>query len=141
VRATVVEPHVALARAFRLLVGATEHNAVVTRKVLDESLGSFVECGHVFSFLLREKHEPMTYDGIARVLSATTLATVGIDISAHLFRAAGATTSAIYGGDTPHLASALLQHTDRRVTEAHYNRATNATAARTLQSIIDSYLC
>ncbi|WMT78744.1 site-specific integrase [Bradyrhizobium sp. Ash2021] len=82
---------------------------------------------------------PMTYDGVARVLSATTLATIGVDVSAHLFRGAAATTAAVYGGSTPHLASAVLHHTDPRVTEAHYNRATNATAGQTFQGIIDEY--
>jgi hypothetical protein len=36
----------------------------------------------------------MTYDGVARRLSATTLAAVGVDISPHSFRAAAATTAA-----------------------------------------------
>jgi hypothetical protein len=50
-----------------------------------------------------------------------------VDVSP-LFRTAAASTSTIYGGDTPHLASALLQHKDPRVTEEHYNRAISMSA-------------
>ena len=82
---------------------------------------------------------PMTYDGVAKALSATTLATVGVDVSAHLFRSAAATTAAIYGGSTRNLASALLHHTDPKVTNNHYNRATSAKAGKLFRSIIDQY--
>jgi hypothetical protein len=41
-----------------------------------------------------------------------------------------------YLADEPKLSPFL-----KALFEVHYNRATNATAARTLQSIIDSYLC
>jgi len=46
----------------------------------------------------------------------------------HLFRTAGASTAAVYGGNHPHLASALLNHRDPRITEEHYNRATTFSA-------------
>jgi hypothetical protein len=36
----------------------------------------------------------------------------------------------------PHLASALLQHTDPRVTEKHYNRATTLQAAEAFARLI-----
>jgi hypothetical protein len=65
----------------------------------------------------------MSYSGVERVISVTTLATVGINVSPHLFRTAAASTAAVYAGNSPHLASALLHHTDRAVTEEHYNRA------------------
>jgi hypothetical protein len=40
----------------------------------------------------------------------------------------------------PHLASALLNHTDPRVTEEHYNRATSVQqAANVYGSIIEQY--
>jgi integrase len=82
---------------------------------------------------------PVTYGGVARTLSATTLATVGVDISPHLFRAAAATTAAVHGGSTPHLASAILHHTDNRVTNEHYNRATSLTAGQVYSGILDQY--
>jgi integrase len=83
---------------------------------------------------------PMTYDGVARVITDTTRSTVGVAVSPHLFRTATATSAAIYGGAQPHLASALLHHTDHRVTEAHYNRASSLSAAKSFREIIQGYL-
>jgi site-specific recombinase XerD len=83
---------------------------------------------------------PMSYDGVARAITDTTRATIGVAVSPHLFRTATATSAAIHGGAKPHLASALLHHTDHRVTEAHYNRASNLTAASRFQEIIKVYL-
>jgi hypothetical protein len=82
----------------------------------------------------------MSYDGVARAITDTTRATIGVAVSPHLFRTATATSAAIHGGAKPHLASALLHHTDHRVTEAHYNRASNLTAASRFQEIIKVYL-
>ena len=78
----------------------------------------------------------MSYSGVARVISQTTLATVGIDVSPHLFRTAGASTAAVYARGNPHLASALLHHTDPRVTEAHYNRASSQSAVQAYGALI-----
>jgi site-specific recombinase XerD len=82
---------------------------------------------------------PMSYPGVEGVIKATTRSTVGIDVSPHLFRACGASTAATHGGDNPHLASALLHHTDASVTNAHYNRATSLTAADRLRQIVRQY--
>ena len=78
----------------------------------------------------------MTYSAVGRVISKTTLATVGIDVSPHLFRTAAASTAAVYAGNTPHLASALLHHTDPAVTEKHYNRASSLSAAQAYAALI-----
>jgi integrase len=82
---------------------------------------------------------PMRYAGVEGVIKATTLSTVGIEVSPHLFRASAASTAATRGGDSPHLASALLHHTDVSVTNAHYNRATSLTAADRLQQLVRQY--
>ena len=82
---------------------------------------------------------PMSYDGVERVIKTTTLATVGVDVSPHLFRTAAASTAATHGGDNPHLASALLHHTHPSVTNAHYNRASSLSAAEKLRQIIRQY--
>src|SRR5262249_43662865 len=55
---------------------------------------------------------PMTTKNTGILISKITLETLGVDVSPHLFRAAAASTAAMYGGNTPHLASALLNHTD-----------------------------
>jgi integrase len=78
----------------------------------------------------------MSYSGVERAISATTLATVGINVSPHLFRTAAASTAAVYAGNTPHLASALLHHTDPAVAEEHYNRATTLSAAQAYAALI-----
>jgi hypothetical protein len=63
---------------------------------------------------------PMTTKNLGTLISKITLETLGVDVSPHLFRTAAASTAAAYGGNTPHLASALLNHMDPRVTEEHY---------------------
>jgi integrase len=82
---------------------------------------------------------PMSYAGVERVIKATTLSTVGIDVSPHLFRVSGASTVATRGDHNPHLASALLHHTHPSVTNAHYNRATSLSAADSLRQIVRQY--
>ena len=84
--------------------------------------------------------KPMTNKNLGTLISKVTLAAVGVDVSPHLFRTAGATTAAAYGGDTPHLASALLNHTDPRVTEEHYNLAGSITASKVYTEIINGFL-
>jgi integrase len=77
---------------------------------------------------------------LSRLISQVTLQSIGVDVSPHLFRTAAASTAAAYGGKTPHLASALLNHTDPRVTEEHYNRASSMSASKIYAEITDSFL-
>jgi integrase len=83
---------------------------------------------------------PMTTKNIGTLISKITFETLGVDVSPHLFRTAAASTAAAYGGNTPHLASALLNHTDPRVTEEHYNRASSVSASKIYAEIINSFL-
>ena len=78
----------------------------------------------------------MTAKNLGILISKITLETLGVDVSPHLFRTAAASTAAAYGGNTPHLASALLNHTDPRVKEEHYNRASSVSAAKVYARII-----
>ena len=82
---------------------------------------------------------PMSYAGVERVITETTRSTVGVAVSPHLFRTSIASSAAIHGGAKPHLASALLHHTDHGVTEAHYNRASSLSAAKSFREIIQGY--
>jgi site-specific recombinase XerD len=84
--------------------------------------------------------EPMTRKNLGTLISRITLETLGVDVSPHLFRTAAASTAAAYGGNTPYLASALLNHTDPRVTEQHYNRASSASAGKIYAEIVSSHL-
>jgi hypothetical protein len=82
----------------------------------------------------------MTTKNLGTLVSKVTLERLGVDVSPHLFRTAAASTAAAYGGRTPHLASAILNHTDPRVTEEHYNRASSVTASKIYTEIINGYL-
>jgi hypothetical protein len=48
-------------------------------------------------------------------------------------------TAAIYGQTYPHLASALLNHRDPRVTEDHYNLSARLTAGEEYALIAKTY--
>jgi integrase len=76
---------------------------------------------------------------VAIVIRRTTLSTVGMEVSPHMFRTSGASTAATRGGENPYLASALLHHTHPSVTNAHYNRATSLSAAESLRQIVRQY--
>jgi integrase len=83
--------------------------------------------------------KPMTKKNLGTLISNITFKTLGVDVSPHLFRTAAATTAAVYGKSTPHLASAVLGHTDPRITEEHYNRATAVNAASIYAEIMLRY--
>jgi site-specific recombinase XerD len=80
----------------------------------------------------------VTYLAVERIVSVTTMETIGVDISPHLFRAAGATSCAVWSGDQPHLGSALLHHVDPAITREHYNRATSLSANQSFIALIKS---
>ena len=82
--------------------------------------------------------QPMLANNISTLVSKITDETIGVSVSAHLFRTAAASAAAIYGGSTPHFASALLDHRDPVVTEEHYNRASSMSAALAYASLIDA---
>ena len=76
---------------------------------------------------------------VTTLIGATTLATVGVRVSPHLFRTSAASAAAVYGGDNPYLGSAVLHNADPRVTLEHYNRATSLTAAESFRQLIRLY--
>jgi Major Facilitator Superfamily len=79
---------------------------------------------------------PLTYDSVRRAITETTRVIIGVPVSPHLFRAAGATSAALHAPQSPHLASALLQHSDPRVTEEHYNRASSLSVALDFTTLV-----
>ena len=83
----------------------------------------------------------ITRKNLGTLISKITFETLGVDISPHLFRTAAASTAAAYGHEMPHLASALLNHIDPRVTEDHYNRASSISASKVYAEILGNYLC
>jgi integrase len=84
--------------------------------------------------------QALTAKNMGTLISKVTLECLGVDVSPHLFRTAAASTAAAYGGGNPHLASAVLGHTDPRVTEEHYNRATSMSAAKTYAEIVEAVM-
>jgi integrase len=81
----------------------------------------------------------LTTKNLGTLISKITRETIGVDVSPHLFRTAGASTAAVYGGKHPHLASALLTHRDESVTEEHYNLAMSLSAGEEYASIARFY--
>jgi integrase len=82
--------------------------------------------------------EALTYNACGRIITDTTRKTLGVAISPHLFRACAASMAYLYAGDQPYLAAGILQHTDPRVTEAHYNRARGASFGRAFSLLVES---
>jgi site-specific recombinase XerD len=82
---------------------------------------------------------PITASHVTDVISATTLSTVGVAVSPHLFRTAAASSAAIHGGANPYLGAALLHHADPSLTAEHYNRASSLTAAESFRQIVRQY--
>jgi integrase len=78
----------------------------------------------------------MTYHAVAAAIERTTRMAIGAGLSPHMFRTAAASSAVVHAGYNPHLASALLHHRDRRVTEEHYNRASSLSAANDFGRLI-----
>lgn len=83
---------------------------------------------------------PLTRSNLSTLISKITFETVGVDVSPHLFRTSAASTAAVYGGSNLHLASAVLNHNDPRVTEEHYNRPTSMNAGKIYAEIATRFL-
>jgi integrase len=80
----------------------------------------------------------LTRKNLGTLISKVTRETVGVDVSPHLFRTAGASTAAI-DGRHPYLPSALLGHRDPRVAEEHYNLSIGLSAGEEYTAITQLY--
>jgi len=85
-----------------------------------------------------ESGQRLSYSAVGAALLETTRETLGVAVNPHAFRMAAATTAAYRAGTEPHLGSALLQHTDPRVTEEHYTRASSISAVLSFGEIVRS---
>jgi len=81
----------------------------------------------------------MTKKPIGTLVSKITFQTLGVDVSRHLFRTAAATSAAAYSPSLPHLASALLGHSDTDVTEEHYIKVQSINASSIFAEIVQIY--
>jgi integrase len=98
--------------------------------------GGSPSAGLVGALWVGERGEPLGYSGVERAIMDTTRRTIGRAISPHDFRRNGATTARFRAGNEPHLASGLLHHRDRNVTE-NYNLATSFEAGQRFGDIIE----
>jgi integrase len=84
---------------------------------------------------------PMTIRKVGSLITQITQETLGIGISPHLFRTANATTAADAISDMPYFASALLGHSDPRITDEHYKRNSSLNVQKDYaQVVLTKYL-
>jgi hypothetical protein len=91
------------------------------------------------SFWLAPNGEPLGYSGVERTIMETTRKTIGRALSPHDFRRNGATTARFRAGREPNLASGILHHRDRNVTE-NYNLASSFEGAHRFANIVEGLL-
>jgi integrase len=89
---------------------------------------------------ISKRGQGMPVATMKETITRTTWRTLGVSVNPHLFRVCAATAAALHASAHPYLASALLQHVDPRVTEAHYNRASSLQAAIRYGEILDDML-
>jgi site-specific recombinase XerD len=84
---------------------------------------------------------PMSARGVGKLITQVTKETLGIAISPHLFRTAGATTASDAQSDMPYFASALLGHSHPRIADEHYKRNSSLNVQKDYaQLILTKYL-
>lgn len=79
----------------------------------------------------------LAYTYVGEIITKTTLRELGVAVNPHLFRDCAVYTIATVAGDRMGLASEVLQHTDRRTTEKHYNKGARIGAVRRYHQILD----
>jgi integrase len=77
---------------------------------------------------------------VGDIITEVTRRELGVPISPHLFRDCGVYTVATHAGQHMGIASGLLQHTDPRITERHYNRGATFGAVGRYQQIVDELM-
>ena len=78
----------------------------------------------------------LAYTYVGNIITKTTFRELGVAVNPHLFRDCAVYTVASTAGDQMGIACGLLQHSDPRVTEKHYNRGAISAASRRYQAII-----
>jgi integrase len=78
----------------------------------------------------------LAYTYVGATITKRTRQELGVAINPHLFRDCAVYTVANLAGDRMGIASGLLQHTDPRVTEKHYNKGASFTAVRRYQVMV-----
>jgi integrase len=89
------------------------------------------------SFWPSVKGGPLAYAYVGHIITETTRRELGVAVNPHLFRDCAVYTVAINAGDRMGIASGLLQHTDERSVQKHYNKGASFEAVRRYQQILD----
>jgi len=118
----------------KLLTPIIDRYIAEHRPILARSTG-----GPMALWLSANDGAPITPKELTRVIRKTTRSTVGVAVSPHLFRTSAASSAAVHRGDNPHLASAVLHHTDPDFTTEHYNRASSLSATESFRQMIRRY--
>jgi integrase len=82
----------------------------------------------------------LAYTYVGHIVTEVTRRELGVPVNPHLFRDCGVYTVATHAGDRMGIASGLLQHTDKRTTEKHYNKGATFSAVRRYQQIVDELM-
>ena len=90
----------------------------------------------VSALWLGRRGSPLSYNAVERLITETTRMTIGVAVNPHRFRASGASSAALHAPESPHLGSALLQHSDPRTTQEHYIRASSLSVAGDFAALI-----
>jgi len=86
------------------------------------------------------KGGPLAYTYVGHIITETTRRELGVAVNPHLFRDCAVYTVAITAGDCMGIACGLLQHTDGRTVEKHYNKGATIGASRRYQQILDQLM-
>ena len=78
----------------------------------------------------------LAYTYVGTIITNTTRRELGIAINPHLFLDCAVFTIVHEAGDQMGMASALLQHTDNRITQEHYNRGSSILAVKAFHEIL-----
>jgi integrase/recombinase XerD len=82
----------------------------------------------------------LAYTYVGNIITQTTLRELGIAVNPHLFRDCAVYTVATEAGHRMGIASGLLQHTDERTVQKHYNKGALLSAVRRYQQILDQLM-
>jgi len=95
---------------------------------------------HADVFWPSTKGGPLAYTYVGHIITETTRRELCVAVNPHLFRDCAVYTVATAAGDRMGIASGLLQHTDQRTVEKHYNKGAMIGAVRRYQQILDQLL-
>jgi integrase/recombinase XerD len=82
----------------------------------------------------------LAYTYVGHIVTEVTRRELGVPVNPHLFRDCAVYTVATTAGDRMGIASGLLQHTDERTVEKHYNKGATFSAVGRYQQIVDELM-